>query len=1339
MNTCFRNIFRILLITSVAFFNVSLANAQCAGTGAEVTICNKETDSNLQTFNLFDVLTNETAGGTWIADSNFDSEALDETTGLLNLWAINRFGAHTFTYMNPACDSSMASVTVKLGGYPGENNQNPGTNNVCQILKVDDDDGANIIDLFIFIDTVNQMIEPDIDGTWMEDPNNMVLGVLNDEFFSFGNVPIGTYTFTYTTPDIDSCLERSAIIDVEVRKSPNPGTPLNLYLCETDDMSGLTAVNLFSRLSGEDSNGIWTDTSSPITGEISSGTDFEIDVQNIYNNFGAGTYSFSYEVLPNHPICDKQIATFIVCIEKQLVLEGSVNVDCNGVAIVTYDSSLLNNGLYDLSYTVTGTSLGTYTNTEGINFQNGIAQFNLLPSLPLLASETLTIQINDIGAPASCGSTVLCSSSVTVPAADFDMYLDPTITVTSTTGCALDDILITYANAIDAAFLPINGTLSVSYSVNGITFMDVVTFSNGNAVSNVPADRFMEGINQLVFFEANNFVHCGDITRSSSLNLIPAPPNPVFSIVPDDRCDATSLQFGFNSPAGEGITYNPVTFDVYQFGSEPQQFDPRDPSVSLINNTQGDGTDINITNTNDLSTLPDGDYVFVIRSVQNDNKPCRGLSPSEINNYTAQGITIGLTQNNTSHIFDARLNFRIGDPDPVALIKNTFEVCLLTQAVTLRELSIFAGSDVDITITDLAGTVLPDSYEITKDETVIAVFNSAVTGCDLGTEQITITIVNMASVPVLNPNVFCTTATNTVADLDVSAQDIVWYDAEINGVVYNTTDEIDPNKMYWAEITISGGCVSTNRTKAVINFVDKATAPIPLLNEFCSAATTTIIDLMVEVDPAAIITWYTSDSGPAYTSTTLPLDDTNEYWVTQTIAVGCESDRVQVTYTLADIAINPEPTDNTFCNANDVVLTLNDLRYNETSILREGVLLYFSDLAGTITIPSSELLENVTAPIYVQQVAAGACESEIVEINFTLQGIAPKPIVNTEILCFENNPIVQDLIILLENQTGSDITLYADETTDIAVNVNLELVSFSGTLYAGQTITAGCESKERALVNFVLENPIISQSDFIQTHCANTLPTLGDVYVGNDTVLWFDENNNMLLTSETLQDGRSYFAQIEKNTCLSSSLEIVISLINVQDPVAIFSNADFCGIEAYTIMDLLTDESGNLRFTQPLNHTLVWYDSNDVSTRNVLDNATILESGIYYAVYQVETTSAGESFVCESNSLAITVDLTVCPTDVLIIPDAFSPNGDTINDTFELQNIQFVYPDYNIEIYNRYGRVVFKGDTSIGFWNGKSNQAAIGNTVLPTGVYFYVIHFNKFDKKPYQGQVYLKR
>jgi len=63
------------------------------------------------------------------------------------------------------------------------------------------------------------------------------------------------------------------------------------------------------------------------------------------------------------------------------------------------------------------------------------------------------------------------------------------------------------------------------------------------------------------------------------------------------------------------------------------------------------------------------------------------------------------------------------------------------------------------------------------------------------------------------------------------------------------------------------------------------------------------------------------------------------------------------------------------------------------------------------------------------------------------------------------------------------------------------------------------------------------------------------------------------------------------------------------------------------------------------------------------------------------------------------------------VPNAFSPNGDGINDTWEIRNLS-AYPAGTIEIFNRYGQRVFYSRGYSNPWDGGG---------LPLGVYFYVI------------------
>lgn len=68
------------------------------------------------------------------------------------------------------------------------------------------------------------------------------------------------------------------------------------------------------------------------------------------------------------------------------------------------------------------------------------------------------------------------------------------------------------------------------------------------------------------------------------------------------------------------------------------------------------------------------------------------------------------------------------------------------------------------------------------------------------------------------------------------------------------------------------------------------------------------------------------------------------------------------------------------------------------------------------------------------------------------------------------------------------------------------------------------------------------------------------------------------------------------------------------------------------------------------------------------------------------------------------------------VPNAFSPNGDGINDTWRIKYLDG-YPGATVDVYNRYGQIVFR---SLGYeveWNGTYNGKP-----LPVGTYYYIIN-----------------
>lgn len=70
----------------------------------------------------------------------------------------------------------------------------------------------------------------------------------------------------------------------------------------------------------------------------------------------------------------------------------------------------------------------------------------------------------------------------------------------------------------------------------------------------------------------------------------------------------------------------------------------------------------------------------------------------------------------------------------------------------------------------------------------------------------------------------------------------------------------------------------------------------------------------------------------------------------------------------------------------------------------------------------------------------------------------------------------------------------------------------------------------------------------------------------------------------------------------------------------------------------------------------------------------------------------------------------------LEIPNSFSPNGDGINDVWNIPALE-AYPEARINIYNRYGEKVFSSANGLKSWNGKYKGKEV-----PSGVYYYSLN-----------------
>ncbi|KFE97365.1 gliding motility-associated C-terminal domain-containing protein, partial [Flavobacterium hydatis] len=103
-------------------------------------------------------------------------------------------------------------------------------------------------------------------------------------------------------------------------------------------------------------------------------------------------------------------------------------------------------------------------------------------------------------------------------------------------------------------------------------------------------------------------------------------------------------------------------------------------------------------------------------------------------------------------------------------------------------------------------------------------------------------------------------------------------------------------------------------------------------------------------------------------------------------------------------------------------------------------------------------------------------------------------------------------------------------------------------------------------------------------------------------------------------------------------------------------------------------------------------------------------------------------------NLSINDDCKVLACGTILVHNAFSPNGDNMNARFVIDNIDDTtcYPDNTVEIYNRWGVLVFEtrnyNNTTNAFDGFSRGRTTVSEpSGLPTGTYFYILNYTSID------------
>jgi gliding motility-associated-like protein len=1263
-------------------------------------------------------------GGTW-------SPALTSGTGIFDP-TVDIAGTYTYTVGGTCITPSTATVTVSITTAP-----NSGVAHILNTCA-----GVTSLDLFTGLDGTQ-----DGGGNWLDDDTTNA--VINN-IFDPSVVGVGTYHFTYIVLGTSPCANASTTVTVIVNPLPNPGTAVTIPpVC-----TSIGTIDLGILITGQDTGGTWSATNPVDISSFVAGT--YTYTYSATNSCGTDTTDVQFTVLSNPVLTATNIANTAACIGLDAVVNLSGMVD----------------GTYSINYSLSGAN--TLANqTATVVISGGIGSF-IIPAASLPNTGTTTITFNTIQNTTTTCQVTLANIIATITVNPLVQIDNTNIAVSSI--CLGSDAIVEITNATN---LP-DGIYQFDYTIPTGTpstgNSGDVTITGGVGQFTVPGTVFSIAGNHTITINGITITNgCSNTAEDANITFtVVTPLTAGTAVTPPSLCtsvgsiDLNTLLTGQDT-GGTWSDITPVDISTFAAGTytytytvtnacgndtEDVQFiilpNPVLTSSNIVNAIACIGVDVVVN----LTGMADGTYDL---------------------NYDLSGSNVLANQMANVVISGGSGSFTI----PAANVPNTGVTTITFN--TIQD----AVSTCQSALANVTGTITVNP--IVQIDNV----NLAVSSICLGQNAV-VDITNATDLPDGTYQFDYTIPTGTPTtgnsgDVTITAGvGQFTIPASVFATVGSYTLTVN-------SITTISGCSNTsedaNITFTVVSPLTAGTAVAPSPTVCASVGIMNLDALLTGQDSGGI--WTDSASIVVTSPVNIIAFPAGTYSYTYTVANACGSDTEVVQFTvlatpqLTTVNIATSPTcvgSNAVVNLNGMVdgtYTLNYDLSGSNTLTGQSVVVTIAAGIGNFTIPTASIPNVGTTVITFTSIVNNTttCANTLTNVAVQLI-IRPLADIDSSNLSIANVCLGNNVVVTIAGATNLPDDVYqfnysipgATPVTGNSGNVTIAsgagqftIPSASFTTAGNYTLTVlgtiattGCtNASENATANFTID-PIPSTNGATvsaQATCINngSLITISGATAladGTYTITYqlTGANTATATISITFAGGIATFTipatDIVNNGDTTITINDLIStattcgLIGTVFPVAIFPVASlpmpeliergdlFCGtnVPAPTIADLSVNIVGT--------PNVIWYDA--LTGGTAYSPSDLLVNGTTY--YGAVASDNG----CESQRLPVTVDLTVCD---IIIPDGFSPNNDGINDTFEIPNLAIQYPNFKLEIYNRYGNLIYKGNRNVPNWDGTTSVGGLnlGDKLLPTGVYFYILDFSDGIKKAIQGRVYLNR
>ncbi|MGE0562119.1 MAG: gliding motility-associated C-terminal domain-containing protein [Flavobacteriales bacterium] len=239
--------------------------------------------------------------------------------------------------------------------------------------------------------------------------------------------------------------------------------------------------------------------------------------------------------------------------------------------------------------------------------------------------------------------------------------------------------------------------------------------------------------------------------------------------------------------------------------------------------------------------------------------------------------------------------------------------------------------------------------------------------------------------------------------------------------------------------------------------------------------------------------------------------------------------------------------------------------------------------------------------------------------------------------------------------------------------------------------------------------------------------------VGNDTSICMGNSLNLIGNTLGSVTGVQWL-ELPSMTVLSNTNNVTVSSGTSGTVCYVFTAFGVCNSSdticvtynpqpiANAGIDITIVEGNSTQLNASGGGTYVWTPSIGLSDTTI---SSPIANPVTTTTYYLTVTSADGCISTDS------VIVTVIPT--IRFPDGITPNGDGKNDTWVIDYLD-QYPNHVVEIYNRWGEMLFRSTNYQNDWNG-----TYGGQNLPVGTYYYVIELNDGKTKPFTGPLTVLR